>query len=148
MRFFGADGGALADHVADAAIHSSGRELGYVERTTNNTTTSTSATDLGLELTVEVGVRPIKVIFDARALRNANANGGVVISITSGANVQFASWDLLSAPAGLRVGAHRERRLSPPPGPQTFKVRWLVAAGTATLEADPTSPAFLQVVEI
>lgn len=125
-----------------------GIELGYAEITANATTISTTAADIaGLATTVTVRERPIKVIFDCRAVGNDTANGNVLVYIREGATT-LALADLISAPAGLRVAMHREVRLAPTAGSHTYKISWLVSSGMATLYASTDHPAFIQVVEV
>lgn len=129
-----------------------GVELGYVEITTNFTSTSTSLVDVtGLSLTVNVGARPILIIVYAQSFQTPGTFGSQL-------NLQEDGTDLGSIIGSTTTafipvfGAYRR---APTAGPHTYKVRgktttagtWQVTAGTGA-SSSVNNPAFLQVIEI
>lgn len=126
-------------------------ELGYAERTTDFTTTSTVMADVtGLSKTVTITDRPVMVIFEDDVKHSA-ANGITVVQLMQGAT-QIAVGQRTS-PTASAIGHLRVvRRQALPPGDYTFKVQASISqfgtAGTSTLLGNATTPSFLQIVEV
>ena len=129
----------------------SGDQLGYAAITSDGTSVANfgAETDItGLSVTVTVGARPIKVIFDCSALYNATANESALLYIKE-STTTLATVNQTQTGTTERKGCHREVRLAPSAGSHTYKIMLSrVAAGTATITANATSPAFIQVVEL
>src|SRR5215468_10804383 len=111
-------------------------ELGYAERTSNMTTTSTTPVDVtGLSVTVDVGARPILVKFDCGAIGSSAATGiGEVAILEDGVWMCKMGW--VGVGTGSLVGVHREIRRNPSAGTHTYKVQFDVTgfgSGTLTL---------------
>lgn len=125
-------------------------ELGYAQITSDVTQTGFGSLDVpGLSVTVTVGSRPVKVIFDAQGVTNTSANGVGTVDIYEGAsklaNVTVSNISV----ASLNVAAaHREHRMAPSSGSHTYKIRLSSLVGNTTIKAAADSPAFIQVVEI
>lgn len=138
---------------ADGAT--SNQELGYAQITSSFTTANawgTVADVTGLSVTVTVGTRPIKVIFDCEQLGNSSTGGATLwLKQDSGA------YDIMGQSIGLASGAghpcHREVRFTPSAGSHTYQLGLTRAfgqsAGNATITcASGAQAAFIQVVEL
>lgn len=124
-----------------------GVELGYAEITTTATAT-TEADVAGLAVTVTVGTRPILVKMGCGQLYNNNASGYAIVQLKEGATT-LAGWTWGTGVASVQSGYFREARLSPTAGSHTYKVTLQgFIAGTTTISASSTQPAYIQVVEI
>ena len=127
------------------------RELGYVERTTNFTTTvTTPAADVtDLALTVTVGDDPIMVHVQG-AVQHSVTDKVVVLQlydVTAGAVVRDAPQHCAFAAGSEEVSLHW--RLNPAPGVRTYQVRaYLSGAGTGTLVGSATIPFTFQVTNL
>lgn len=129
-------------------------ELGYAEITANFATTSTSLTDVtGLDVDVEVGTRPVIVVFSAGYLTASDVTGAE-LAICDGSNNVLARIKRLFGDANEGFEVHRWARHNPGPGEQTYKIRLRVpVAGTATIGADAPphttyGPASIHVLEV
>lgn len=125
-----------------------GVELGYAEITSDFTQTGAGGpTDVtGLSVTVEVGARPIKVIFDCDSFYSSSASGITTVSIREGSTTLAGRTTSLTADL---AGGHREVRLNPSAGSHTYKISVTqVITGNGKISATATSPAFIQVVEV
>ena len=123
-----------------------GIELGYSQITANDTQTGVGNHDVtGLSVTVTVGTRPIKVIFDCGGGGNSGA-GTTLITILED-NVQVALINL--GVANVSTPTHREVRRAPSAGSHTYKINLnQFSAGNSTIAAAANSPAFIQVIEL
>ena len=143
---------ALDAHAADLNLHSSGRELAYAQITSNFAQTAVSGTiyDVpGLQVSPTVGVRPIVIeVFLPNAFHSV-AVAGIQAFLYEGANLlNYAQITL--ANAGTLGGNTLKitHRMAPSAGAHTFKASVRTQqAGTLTVAAASTGPAFLQVVE-
>jgi hypothetical protein len=120
-------------------------ELGYAERLTNDSSTSTTLADItGLAVTVLTRGKPIEVEFEAGHVNQLTANAGYKFAILEdGVIVTRALANL--HPALYSWGPVRRKvRLLPTPGSHTYKVQFACsAAGTLTLGAsDPVAGAY------
>lgn len=125
-----------------------GVELGYAQITVNATTTTTGVDIAGFTMTITVGTRPIMLRFGASGLSNSNGAGASIVNLQEGATV-VGQGSIGALPANVAVPIQREFRLTPTPGDHTYKVNLSsFGAGTVTLAATPTSPAWLQAIQI
>lgn len=126
-----------------------GYELGYAQITADVTTTSTSAADAtGLTTTfTATGGALIVEAWMGELRTTATLDLRVIAYITDASNVIVAQ--VLHACAGAADaghGAYLKARLTPAAGSFTYKVRFnTISAGTATIRASSTSPAFIRV---
>lgn len=129
-----------------------GTELGYAQITSNFGLSTGGVVDVpGLTITINVGTRPIKLIFDCHAAQIGTAGNFSIITINEGATV------LAEVQFGLGAinevyPAHREVRLTPTPGAHTYKIQAGIQGGTQAandrIQALPTSPAFIQAIAL
>lgn len=135
--------------VAASVLDTGGRELGYAEITANVALTGSTADIPGLSITVTVGARPIKLIFDAQSGQISAAGNFNTLQIVEGPTILTAV-QYGVASANTIFPLHREKRLAPSAGVHTYKIQGGVAGtagATDRLVATATSPAFLQAVE-
>lgn len=135
------------------------RELGYTEVTAGLSTASNEADVPDLDVTVEVTTRPIVVKLYAQQQGNNSATNFSQSHIQQGSGAAPSSYTtvrdgplLYTAAAGQAHTSYVETRLSLSPGTYTFKATFgrtgFSSAGTATLTASASNPAYLQVLEI
>lgn len=126
---------------------SSGRELGSVEKTDGNFTSTTIAgVDVtGMSLSFTVGARPVYVWFGASDM-SLSAAGIVLLSLLEGATtLEFIRGTTGTGTPRLPVGASHARISTP--GPHTVKLQMSAsAAGTMTLYNTANNPIFLRAV--
>ncbi len=126
-------------------------ELGYSAITADITTTSDTLVDAtGLSVGVTIGTRGILVQFFAPEVRNSTDALRTTVEIyddTGAARVQLGM--STSAVADGAGAMFLQARLTPAAGSRTYKVRWqrTDAAGTSTIRAAATSPAYIRVAE-
>lgn len=125
-------------------------ELGRAEITANAALAAAMSDIPGLSVTVTVGSRPIKVIFDAQSGQISAAGNFNGIQIMEGATqlavIQFG----VGAANGI-YPLHRERTLAPTPGLHTYKIQGGVSGSVGAndrIVASVASPASLQVVQL
>lgn len=127
-----------------------GSELGYAEITAPFSTTNTAATDIpGLQITVQVGTRPIELRFHTDNINESASLGGSIMLVEDGtAKGQMCSQGAIVSPV------QASRRLNPSSGSHTYKVQTRQgAAGTIAVAAgDGTGtnagPAYLQAIQL
>lgn len=152
------DANALKKEL-EAQLASKGQELGYAEITSDFTNANVAPLQSprddvgGLSVTVTVGSRPIMLKFHTGQMKHSSATGLVAVDILDEANAQVHSGFHSSTAAGESDPFTLERRLSYAQGTiKTFRVRAATSqfggAGTSTITAGATNPAFLQVVEV
>lgn len=133
-----------------------GKEIGYAERTTNHTTTVTSAasaTDIsGLSVTVTGKGRPVEVNFYTASVTHSVANSNVSAFISGNGAVggslgQFGGQSSPSTTAGLGDAINITRRVVLTDGVSyTFTVRvFSLVAGTSTIYGAAGLPMSLAV---
>ena len=145
----------LTETEVDAAIlanGSSGRELGYAEITSSFTQVAAATTDYditGLSVTVTVGTRPILLEAYLPTVAHTVANSTVILRVYEGATLLQVVTEATPATGGALSGARIARvRLAPSAGSHTYKaVIRTQTAGTITVTAGTTGPAFIRVVE-
>lgn len=127
-------------------------ELGYAAVTTAswNTTSGTLVDMSGLSVTVTVGTRPVIVTLYisqwSHSVNNARAEAALVDS-TAGTVVQQNI--IAAGGTGNGQGFSVIARVQPGAGSRTYKAQYkAVDAGTVTMNAGSTQPAFIQVVEV
>lgn len=125
-------------------------ELGYAQITSNTTQTGYGSVDVsGLSVTVTVGSRPIKVIFDAQSVTNSASNGIGTVDIYEGSTkLAGVTVSNVSVAAINSAAAHREYRAAPSAGSHTYKIKLSSLVGNTTLYGATDSPAFIQVIEV
>ena len=133
----------LSDTTIDTPV-----EIGYAQTTATFTTSSASYVDVtGLQVTVTVTARPVKVIFDA--VCSGNTGGQPIGILIMEGGVQLQSCYASAPGANYLLPIHREVRLTPSPGAHTYKVVLCSGGGaTSSIQAGPTFPAFIQVIEL
>lgn len=134
----------LTTHAGDAAIHSSGREIGYAEILTSQTgitSTFLSVTDItGLSITIPSGgIRPI-YLSTRLSVTNDTSGTGVTVAITTSGFAEIIAAGYVSIPtAGRNETVSAEARL--PAGTSgTYKVVMQVTGGSGTVSANASSP--------
>lgn len=135
-----------------AAASGGPSELGYVQITANVTTTSTSYVDVpGLSVTVTIGSRPLIVEAWCLGMWHSGANNLSRLRLydaTAAAEIAYGDSRSI-ATANSSSPRHVIARVTPAAGTRTYKAQiQSVDAGTTTLGATATSPAFLRVTEV
>lgn len=126
-------------------------ELGYAQIISNISTSSTAYVDTGLSVTVTVGTRPLIVEAWCLGMWHSSANFLHRLRLYDAtAGVEIAYGDSRSiATSNSSSPRYVKARVTPPPGTRTYKVQYAtVDAGTASMGATSTSPAFLRVTEV
>jgi hypothetical protein len=142
---------AIGDHEQDMAVHSSGRELGYAERTTDVANIGATVADVtGLSVTVTVGTRPIIVEFACASAKSDTAGCGVVAFITDGAGAEQTRTVMRGGDVQEEQTMYCRRRLALAAGSTvTYKVRAQnYFGGLGVMYAAPVRPMWLQVTEV
>lgn len=125
--------------------------LGYAQITSNFTTTSTSpvqVTGLTATVTIPAGGRKVKITAWANSMAQSAGVDGVVLSIwdgTVGSGTQLANTGITGPGANYAVPSICIAVVSPSAGSKTYNVGFDVQAGTGTLNAAATGPAFILV---
>jgi hypothetical protein len=143
-----ADNNVTANKLSSAAI-----TLGQAQRTTDFTTASATLVDitsLSVTVTIPTGSRRIKISFGAvYALTNGAAGTGVdfsIVDVTAGAEVGHLT---VSQPVtSYAWNPNFFTTHVPASGSRTYKVQASTSAGTLTVHALSTSPAFILVEAI
>lgn len=151
---------ALSTHAADATIHSSGRELGFISSSSGVLSfTDTAYTDwVAMTTTVTIGTRPVTISVDIPAVfLSAGAPGKVwlaIYDVTAGAIVREC---MINHDANnISLPMHFEARHAPAAGSRTYRVRYKVDSGDTGMIASYDSGfwgwgantvAYMQVME-
>lgn len=140
--------------VAAPALATSAIFLGYSQITTTTAfvTSSTAVAVSGLSVTVTVpaGGRRVKVTFQCRNLQNTSA-GYVNVSLwdgTVGSGTQIAAAQAFSTGSNQGQYGCCIAIVTPSAGTKTYSVGLQTTAGSATIEAATTFPAFILVEAI
>lgn len=124
-----------------------GRELSYAEITADFGTAATADIP-GLSCTFTATGRPVLVCMFGALVTHSVALKSVQPAIFEGVN-QLVMGKVFSALAGAGGPLWLSRRLVPTAGAHTYKGQLrFVDAGTMTIFAGPTYPAYLQVLEL
>lgn len=153
-KAIGAEGTVPVSRAADATgiaweVLSTGggaNEIGYAQVTGNQPGIGTTATDLtGLSVAVTVGANPIVIFAKVQVKKNTSA-GSSALSIMEGTT--FLQDLQAYAGIGSRGTCYGSIRLTPTAGAHTYKLALRAEADTTDMEANTTSPAFIQVIEV
>lgn len=144
-----ADGGITAEKLTASAI-----TLGYAQITSSFTTTSTSATlvtGLSTTVTIPAGGRRIEITAYSYATDTTSSGGYAFMSIWdgtvgSGTQLSLSAQRITSASSGSFHIVLAS--VVPAAGSKTYNVGFHVTAGTGTLAAAATYPAFILVKAI
>lgn len=143
--------GDLAGTAASPQLSTSSIFLGYAQVTTNVTTTSSTfvqATGLTSTVTVPSGGRRVKITVYCDAIVSSSS-GNAYLSIWDGAvgtGTQIQQWEsFITTPNGNPSGVHCVAVVTPSAGSKTYNVGIRVSAGTLSLFAGATFPAFILV---
>lgn len=142
---------AINGHEADMALHSSGRELGYAERTTNLTGIAATVVDVtGLSVTFTPSARPVIVEFGCASAKSDTAGAGVAAFIADSANTEQTRSQMRNTGVSEEQTLYCRRRLALTAGVAvTFKVRAVnLFGGLGTLFAATAYPMWLQATEV
>ncbi|NID14409.1 hypothetical protein [Luteibacter yeojuensis] len=135
----------LSNGTVWTVLPTSGGELGYAEKVSASSTSSTSPVDIaGLTVTCRVGEKPVIVEYGG-AVRHQSTTGIFVIQMVYGDSVTQGSRIVGS---GGYVYLERKTRISglTPGSTQTFKLRMNAAsAGTVDIYADANDRPFIRV---
>ena len=148
---------AFNAHVADAAVHSSGRELAYAAITTNQTgivTTGAGPTFLvtnitNLSVTVPDTVRPVYLSAIVH-VTNTTAGAAVIVGImpSAGTNVlQVIQACSVTIPVSIRQEEIYIELRIPPHSPDTYRLVANVTSGSGNVVATSIAPSFFKAVE-
>lgn len=134
------------------AAAGSGIELGYAQRTSDFTTTSTSLVDVtGLTTSVVVATRPIVVRFEAVLGSSVSGGIGSISLFEDGTQIATIPY---AQNGGAQARVARAVRRAPSAGSHTYKAQATVTpfgSGTLTVYGDsgsPVGPSSIQVVEV
>jgi hypothetical protein len=139
--------------IPAAALSTSAITLGYTSTTTAFSTASTTpvqVTGLTVTVTIPSGGRRIKITVFARGVYNSAA-GYQTVSIWDG--TVGTGTKLSDSVAYISIGAAEQPASvisvqSPASGSKTYNVGFQVTAGTGTVDASTTAPAFILVEAI
>lgn len=138
---------ALAAHAADLSLHSSGRDLAYVERTTALTgANNTAYADTVLPIPdFTVGVRPVYVeLFVSNVQLSASAIP--VFALTTSAGVVIAEQQMYMGVAFGQVPFRLEHRITAAATYSGYKIQHKVNSGQSfTIRRDAGSPVAARV---
>lgn len=139
--------------VPAAALATTAITLGYTQITATITTTSTTivqATGLTSAVTIPAGGRNVKVtVWLSAAYTSAGRNRLSIWTGTVGSGTQLTQTDMGTAPSAGAFAAVLMAVHTPAAGALTYNVGWFTtSAGTATIEASATIPAFILVEAI
>lgn len=148
---------AFNAHVADAAVHSSGRELAYAAITTNQTGIVTtgagptfSITDItNLVVTVPDTDRPV-YLSGVVHVTNTTAGAAVIIAIlpSAGTNVfQVIQACSVTIPVAVRQEEIYIEARIPPHTPDTYRLAANVTSGSGNIVATTIAPSYFKAVE-
>lgn len=123
--------------------------LGYAQITSSITTTSTSlvqATGLSITCTIPTGGRRVKITFYSQQITNNSGSNIIPIvlfngTVGSGTQLQVANVQAYGPQNGGQVDMIFSH--IPSSGSITYNIGWEVNAGTGTIAASTTSPAFI-----
>lgn len=142
------DSGVAWVQVAPGVESGAEVELGYQERLTDFSTTSSSFTAItSLSVDATVGVRPIKIEFDATVENSAIAICAIQF-MEDGVSLGTRAWSVPVA-AG-QYPLYVKRRSAPAAGLHTYTVEVLTTAGTLAVRGATSgrAPMALQVLQV
>lgn len=142
------DASVTAEKIDTGAI-----TLGYVDKTSNFTTSASSATlitDMSLTVTIPTGGRRVKITVSGFNMYASNAGAYAQLNVwegTVGSGTRVASTQISAAAPSQSLPVTAIGSYIPTAGSKTYNVSLHRAAGsgTATVEATATSPLFLLV---
>ncbi|HTE57870.1 MAG TPA: hypothetical protein VK694_03920 [Verrucomicrobiae bacterium] len=148
---------AFDAHVADAAVHSSGRELAYAAITTNQLGIVTTGAGPGfavtnitnLSVTVPDTVRPVYLSAIVH-VTNDTAGAGVVVGIMPSAGtivLQVIQACAVTIPTAIRQEEIYIEVRIPPHTPDTYRLVANVTSGSGNIVATSIAPSFFKAVE-
>jgi len=148
---------AFNAHVADASVHSSGRELAYAAITTNQVgivTTGAGPAFLitnitNLSVTVPDTARPV-YLSGIVHVTNDTAGAAVIVAIlpSAGTNVfQVIQACSVTIPTAIRQEEIYIELRIPPHSPDTYRLAANVTSGSGNIVATSISPSFFKAVE-
>lgn len=124
--------GTAWSKVAPGVTETGGRELGSVESQVNFTTGSTTYVDVpGMTLSIDVGVRPLTVCFNAWLQSPNVANARLFVQIVDGASTVIAPFGFQGGAAATQSWQSFQKRLVLSAGTHALKVQAAVSAGSA-----------------
>lgn len=134
---------------SDLAADVPNAELGYAEKTNDQTGMTVEADVTGLSITFVAGTKPVWLEAMANVEQLGGAAGLAVLIITDGSNAVQAKHPVNLASTAFE-NLNPKRRLTLTPGTSyTFKVRATTSAGTLSIFGAATNtPAFIRAVEV
>lgn len=147
----------LADDngIGAAKLSSSAIKLGYVQRTTDFTTTSTTdvqVTGLSATVTIPAGGRSIKITTWTRGVNiSSGAPAYISVSIwdgTVGSGTKLSEDSTYLSSTSSEASSSVMAVVTPSAGSKTYNVGIRTTAGTALFEGRSSSPAFILVEAI
>lgn len=144
------------DHTADASVHSSGRSVFYVERTSNYTITNTVTMVPTWEATVPAGVRPVvlRVVIPYLHAASGTLPFNVNMNVFEGASdpgtdLGTLIWQSFQSALSQPMSLVGERRVAASGSDRTFRVRASTSAAsrTALMGGSATLRPFFEAVE-